>query len=65
MAPASSKSSTTVALYGLVKFLRIPEAQVVLKSVVQMLSLTAMSCPSIGEIGIPRKKESMSGVRSH
>ena len=57
IAPESSRRSTTVALYGLAKFVRIREPQVVGKSVVQMLSFTATSSPSSAEIAFPNEKD--------
>lgn len=49
-APAFSSCSTTVALNGLVKESRIPEAQVVGSSRVQMLSLKEIRRPSTGDL---------------
>ena len=45
IAPAACSFSTTVAEYGLVKPWRILEAHVVCRSVVHMLSLTAINFP--------------------
>lgn len=45
IAPASRSRFTTVASYGLVKLFRIPDAAVVGKSAVHMLSFIAMSSP--------------------
>ena len=53
MAPASLSFFTTVAENGLEKSLRIAEAHVVGSSVVQILSLIAMACPSMGDKGFP------------
>jgi hypothetical protein len=52
-APAFSSCSTTVALNGLVKVSRIPDAQVVGSSRVQMLSLNEIRRPSAGDLGFP------------
>lgn len=53
IAPARSSLSTTVAAYGDVKLSSIRDPQVVGASRVAMLSLTAMSRPSMDDFGDP------------
>lgn len=53
MAPAAPRSSTTVALNGLLNFSRILDAQVVGRSHVQMLSLTDIKRPSTADFRFP------------
>lgn len=58
-APAFSRVSTTVALNGLKKPSRIPEAHVVGRDFVQILSLIAINRPSSRDLDLPVFNQSL------